>query len=123
LRDAMLRSGLTPAAVADRIGVDPKTAERWITQGRAPYPKYRHAVAALVRESESFLWPNAVPVERAARIAQSEVVQIYPRRSAVPDDVWRRLLGEARDAIGILVYSGLFLPEQYPKLVSTLKAK
>jgi hypothetical protein len=37
--------------------------------------------------------------------------------------VWRRLIGGAQDTISVLVYSGLFLPEQNPKLVSTLKAK
>jgi transcriptional regulator with XRE-family HTH domain len=123
LRDAMLLNGLTPAAIADQLGVDPKTAERWITQGRAPYPRHRHAIAALVKESESYLWPDAVPAERANRVAQSEVVQVYPRRASVPEDVWRRLIDQAQERIGILVYSGLFLPEQHPKLIATLKAK
>ena len=60
LRDAMLRNGLTPTAIAQRVGVDPKTAERWITQGRAPYPRYRFEIAALVKEDEAYLWPGAV---------------------------------------------------------------
>lgn len=60
---------------------------------------------------------------RAARVAQSEVVQVYPRRAVVPDDLWRRLIGEAQERIGILVYAGLFLPEQQPQLIAALKAK
>ncbi|MFE7872916.1 XRE family transcriptional regulator [Micromonospora humida] len=123
LRDAMLRNGFTPLAVAGQLGVDPKTVERWITQGRAPYPRYRHAIAALVKESESYLWPDAMPQERANRVAQSEVVQVYPRRAAVPDDLWRRLISQAQERVGILVYAGLFLPEQQPQLVAALKAK
>ncbi|WP_433233648.1 XRE family transcriptional regulator [Micromonospora sp. CA-248260] len=123
LRDAMLRNGLTPSSVAEQLGVDPKTVERWITQGRAPYPRYRHAIAALIKESESYLWPDAMPQERANRVAQSEVVQVYPRRAAVPDDLWRRLISQAQERVGILVYAGLFLPEQQPQLVTTLKAK
>ncbi|MFJ5664969.1 XRE family transcriptional regulator [Micromonospora chalcea] len=111
------------SAVAEQVGVDPKTVERWITQGRVPYPRYRHAIAALVKESESYLWPDAMPQQRANRVAQSEVVQVYPRRAAVPDDLWRRLISQAQERIGILVYAGLFLPEQQPQLVATLKAK
>jgi transcriptional regulator with XRE-family HTH domain len=123
LRDAVLRKGLTPAALAEHLGVDPKTAERWVTQGRAPYPKYRHAIAALLKESESYLWPDAVPADRANRVAQSEVAQVYSRRAAVPEDVWRRLINQVQERVGILVYAGLFLPEQHPRLIATLKAK
>lgn len=123
LRDSMLRKGLTPATVAEQVGVDPKTVERWITQGRAPYPKYRLAIAALLKESESYLWPAAMPTERVNRVAQSEVVRVYPRRSAVPDDLWRRLITEANERVGILVYAGLFLPEQQPQLISALRTK
>lgn len=123
LRDAILRNGLTPATVATRVGVDPKTVERWITQGRTPYPKYRHAIAALVKESESYLWPNAVPAERAQRIAESECVRVYPRRGAVPDELWRRLINNASKRIGVLVYAGLFLPEQHPQLIAVLREK
>jgi len=60
LRDALLTKGLTPADAAVKIGVDPKTVERWITQSRVPYGKHRHALAALVQESERYLWPDAL---------------------------------------------------------------
>lgn len=123
LRDAMLRNGLTPLAIAEKVGVDPKTVERWITQDRTPYPRHRHAIAALLRESESYLWPTALSPERATRVAQSEVVEIYPRRSAVPLELWQRLLDNSSERIEILVYSGLFLPEYFPRLVSTLRDK
>ncbi|WP_025616844.1 hypothetical protein [Salinispora cortesiana] len=123
LRDAILRNGFTHAAMAEHVGVDPKTAERWITQGRAPYPKYRHAIAALVKESESYLWPDAVPAERAQRIAESECVRVYPRRGAVPDELWRRLINDAAKRVGVLVYAGLFLPEQQPQLIAALREK
>ena len=36
LRDALLSKGLTPEVLAERLAVDPKTVERWITQGRTP---------------------------------------------------------------------------------------
>src|SRR3982751_5789933 len=100
LRDAMLKHGLTPVSIAEQLGVDPKTVERWITQDRSPYPKHRHAIAALVRESESYLWPNALSPNRSAQVAQSEVVTVYPRRSAVPTELWRRLLDQASHQVG-----------------------
>jgi hypothetical protein len=53
LRDAMLKQGLTPAGIAEHIAVDPKTVERWITQDRSPYPRHRHAIAALLRGKHS----------------------------------------------------------------------
>lgn len=112
LRDAMLRNGLTPDHVARAVNVDPKTVERWITKGRSPYPKHRHAIAAMVRESESYLWPDAVPAERAADIAGSEVVKVYPHRNSIPAELWDRLIGGATEHIEVLVHAALFLVER-----------
>jgi hypothetical protein len=123
LRDAVLKAGLSPLALAEKLAVSAKTVERWITLERLPYPRHRHAIATLLQERESYLWPDALPPERAVRVAESEVVHIYPRRAAVPLDLWHRLVEHAQDQIGILVYSGLFLPEQVPTLVKLLKAK
>jgi hypothetical protein len=77
----------------------------------------------VLKESESYLWPNALSPERAVKLAQSEVVQIYPRRAAVPPDLWQRLLDKAEKQIGILVYGGLFVIEQNPRWVKTLRTK
>ncbi len=123
LRDALLRRGITPPDLADQLAVDPKTVERWITLGRLPYARHRYRIAALIGENESYLWPDAVPSERAAEIAQSEIVQVFPNRAAVPADLWRRLLEGAREQIGVLVYAGLFLPEQHPRLYAALRRK
>lgn len=123
LRDALLKEGLTPAALAEKLEVNPKSVERWVTLGRVPYPRHRHAISTLLNERESYLWPDALPPERAMRVAESEVVHIYPRRSAVPIDLWRRLIELAETKIGILAYAGLFLPEQHPKLVRQLHDK
>jgi hypothetical protein len=123
LRHAVLRGGLTPTLLAQKLGVDPKTAERWITQDRRPYPRYRHAIAALVREDEAYLWPDVASRDRADRVGQSEVVKVYPRRAAVPNELWQRLISNAARRIGVLVYAGLFLPEQQPQLVGQIKSK
>ena len=120
LRESLSASGLSPHALASRLAVDPKTVERWITQGRTPYPRHRHEVAALVQESEAYLWPSAVGAERRMKAADSEIVHVYPHRAAVPSDLWARLFHGAKDHIDVLVYAGLFLPEQQPKLMKNL---
>ncbi|MEO3820980.1 XRE family transcriptional regulator [Plantactinospora sp. B24E8] len=123
LRDALLKAGLTTFGLAEKLGVNPKTAERWVTLDRAPYPRHRHAIATLLGERETYLWPKALSPQRAAQVAESEVVHIYPRRAAVPIDLWRRLIEQATNKVGILAYAGLFLPEQVPTLIRDLKAK
>ncbi|SFN15229.1 hypothetical protein SAMN05216207_10093 [Pseudonocardia ammonioxydans] len=122
LRDALNRGGLTVDALAEHVGVDPKSAERWITQGRVPYPKNRHVVAAFLRESESYLWPSAVSEAKLTEASGSEVVQVYPSRSAIPRELWDRLLDQATGRIDVLVYVGMFLTET-PNLLPALEAK
>jgi transcriptional regulator with XRE-family HTH domain len=123
-RDALFRAGMTPDQLAEQLGVDPKTVERWITAvGRTPYPRHRHKIAAILQESESYLWPDALPPERRVQVAQSELVAFYPHRAESPADIWMRLLGDATEQIEVLVYAGLFLPEQNPRLVKMLKSK
>ncbi|MEV6488560.1 helix-turn-helix transcriptional regulator [Actinoplanes sp. NPDC051633] len=123
LRDAIYKHGLTPAALAEQLGVDPKTAERWITKDRVPYPKYRSAIAAQLRESETYLWPSALSNERTHQVNQSEVAHVYARRAAAPADTWQRLLDRATRQVGVLAYAALFVPEQNPRWVSTLREK
>jgi hypothetical protein len=111
---------MTPDALAEHMGVDRKTCERWVTMGRVPYRRHRHAIAAMVRESESYLCPDALVAERRSEVARSEVVELFPHRSDVPADLWGRLLREATERVDVLVYAGLFLPEQNPRLMPML---
>ncbi|MFF0489537.1 XRE family transcriptional regulator [Nocardia sp. NPDC004068] len=111
LREALLRNGLDIAHVAEATGVDEKTVERWIAKGRTPYPRHRHKVASLVKETENYLWPDAIAPERVSAIGGSEVVKVYPHRNSVPHDLWSRLVDAAVERIDILVLAGLFLTE------------
>jgi hypothetical protein len=108
--------------IAKATGVDPKTVERWITQGRIPYPRHRHAIAAILRETENYLWPNAVTPERGAEIGGSEIVKVYPHRHNMPADLWNRLLDQAEEHIEILVYAAMFLTDD-PTLIKRLRRK
>jgi transcriptional regulator with XRE-family HTH domain len=112
LRAALLEHGLTPMALSEQIGVDPKTVERWITSGRVPYRRHRYAVAAQLAVDEAYLWPDALSRDQVTEASNSEVVAIYPHRSDVPDEIWEQLFSAARQEIGILVYAGIFLAEE-----------
>jgi hypothetical protein len=122
LRDALLRNGLTLEKVAAAVDVDPKTVERWITKGRLPYPKHRHKIAAMARESETYLWPEAIAAERKAESAAAELVQVFPHRNAVPVELWDRLIKDATQTVEVLVHAALFLVER-PRFIKDLTAK
>jgi hypothetical protein len=122
LRDALMHQGSTPEELAQSLQVDPKTVERWITKGRAPYPKHRHKIAAMLGESERYLWPDALPPDEAAMVTRSELIELYPHRNDIPADLWDRLLDKAEQEIGVLVYVGMFLTE-HPTLIKTLRTK
>lgn len=122
LRDAIEANGLTLEELAEAVDVDPKTVGRWITTGRAPYRRYRQAVAAKLKERESYLWPDALSAAERNRASESEIVKVYPHRSAVPPDLWDRLLAAATSQVDILVYVGMFLTEK-PGLLTLLEKK
>ena len=101
--------GMGAADVAARLGVDPKTVERWMA-GRVPYERNRAALARLTGWSQRDLWPG-LSAQPLSGWAIHEVRVAYPHRSAVPTDAWRHLFESAEREIGILAYSSLFLAE------------
>nr|WP_205751896.1 XRE family transcriptional regulator [Cryptosporangium phraense] len=107
LRRALADSRLRDVDVASRLGVDPKTVQRWVA-GRIPHARHRWGLADMVGKHENDLWPH---LEHLAGGASQETVAVYPHRGSVPPTVWRSLFGVARDRIDVLVYSGLFLVE------------
>ncbi|GAA1559428.1 helix-turn-helix transcriptional regulator [Kribbella lupini] len=110
LRTALLENGLTPSALASEVEVDTKTVERWI-KGRIPHRTSRYQVATRLGVDEAFLWPDAIPRDQVTTASASEILAVYPHRTEVPREVWRRLFENAEEEIGVLVYAGLFLAE------------
>ena len=110
LRAAILTRHLSPDTVADKLGVDAKTVERWI-DGRIPHRKTRLALAALLGEDEPYLWPEGLSEVQRRGVADAEVLGVYPHRSLVPTELWSGLFSRAERDIGILVHAGGFLAE------------
>jgi transcriptional regulator with XRE-family HTH domain len=111
LRALLLERGQTLDKLAEAVHVDPKTVERWITTGRIPYRNHRFAVAAFLGVDEAYIWPDALDRDEIAAVSQSEVVQVWPHRWAVPRDTWGHFFSQAEREIGALVYSGMFMAE------------
>ncbi|MFF0613242.1 XRE family transcriptional regulator [Nocardia tengchongensis] len=122
LLESLLRNGFSPATAAESLGVDVKTVERWISKGRTPFSKHRRALAALVQESENYLFPEAIDSERRTELAEAEVVKIFPHRSLIPAELWSRLLRDCTERVDILVLAGLFLAEE-PTFARSVKTK
>jgi hypothetical protein len=61
LREAVWESGIALDQFARKIGVDPKTAERWITRGVTPQPFRRWKASLILGIDESELWPQTAP--------------------------------------------------------------
>jgi len=120
LARALATAGLNAVDVAARLGVDPKTVQRWLT-GRVPYPRHRTALADLTGWTIRDLWPSTIPTPHP-ETEPDELRLTYPHRSTVPTDVWHRLFANAQHDIGILAFSALFLAED-STILRTLQVK
>jgi transcriptional regulator with XRE-family HTH domain len=121
LRAALLQRGFTPAKLAEAVGVDRKTIERWIG-GREPYRRHRYLAASKLGVDEAYLWPDALATDDVASASESEILLVYPHRWAVPYDAWRQFFESANEEIGILVYSGMFLVDD-PGIIAKIRAR
>ena len=119
LRSAMNALGLSPARLGALVDVDAKTVERWVTQDRIPRPMTRAQVAAQLGQDETYFWPELLGTDHAIGRSTSEITRVWPTRSAVPADLWRRLLDNAQEHIDVLVYAAMFLTDTH-RLADTL---
>ena len=117
LRRALIGARLRDIDVAQSLGVDPKTVQRWLG-GRVPHARHRWGVADLLSVHEYDLWPHLAELPSI----DPEVYATYPHRGSVPREIWHRLFDHAEHEIGILVYSGLFIAED-AELIRLLAAQ
>ena len=123
LRNAVVGAGLSTDQLAQRVGVDPKTVERWILNDRLPHRRHRWAVARILDDDEQYLWPAAIDEARSNAANQAEFISLYPNRGAVPQQLWDALIESATAHIDVLVFAGLFLFDTRPRLPGHLASK
>jgi transcriptional regulator with XRE-family HTH domain len=123
LRSTIASAGLSVARVAQAVGVDPKTVDRWINRDRLPHRAHRQAAADLLKTEETYLWPNLLDRSRMNSPCPAEFVAFYPHRGSVPSGLWLGLLEQSQDAIDILVYAGLFLMDGTPDIADKIGSK
>ncbi|MCC5031871.1 helix-turn-helix domain-containing protein [Streptomyces sp. WAC 00631] len=102
---------MTIEGLADRLGVDPKSVERWITSDRTPHARNAHAAAKILHADAYHLWPRLDERRRSVATPRDELVTCYPTRSVVPLDLWRSLLADAVGSIDMAVANPLFLAD------------
>ena len=109
----MLNAGLTAAALAAAVQVDPKSVGRWLVDDRTPHPVTRQKVAAILQQQETFLWPTVLldTDGACAAVAAGEIERVWPMRSTISSDTWHALFNGATRQLDILVYAGAFLIE------------
>lgn len=122
LRSALLARGMTVQTLAEAIQVNPKTVERWITQGKVPYRRHQYATATALQVDVTTLWEDGRTVDSATDLTKAEIATVYPHRHMVPSGLWREIYGRAQRHLDVLVYSGLFLSED-PQFHDLVKAK
>lgn len=83
LREAILNAGMTPGMLAERVSVDAKTVQRWVSQGRRPHPVTRHAVACAVGRPMAELWPMPDSVPESAPQSGVSLALVLDRLSSV----------------------------------------
>jgi transcriptional regulator with XRE-family HTH domain len=119
LHDAIRQTGRRLEDVAEDVGADSKTVERWITTGRLPRPATRQKVAEVLGVPESILWPEAPGVAYGT----SELVGIYATRKELPPATISSLLDAAQDEVDVLAYAALWLWDSVPGFAERLSQK
>ncbi|GAA4859145.1 DUF5919 domain-containing protein [Kitasatospora terrestris] len=114
---------LSARQLATRVGVAPKTVERWLTdEALVPHPRNRADVSEVLGVSEAMLWPNVV--RSAIKTGPDrEIVSVYPYRSACPSSAWGQLIGDAKGDLFFAGYTNYFLWLEQPNFLGTLRAK
>lgn len=121
LRLAMTAASMEPESLARKVGVDPKTVQRWLG-GRLPHPRHRWKICDVLRQSEQYIWPEVL-VGASGILQTSEIVAAYAHRADAPSQLWSGMLEGARKNMDLLGYSISFFPEQHSSLAQTLEEK
>ncbi|MFG3110166.1 hypothetical protein [Streptomyces tendae] len=114
---------MTIEGLADHLGIDPKSVDRWLNSDRTPHARNAEAAAKLLGADAYHLWPKLGERHRSTPSAQDEVVACYPMRSTVPYTLWRSTLANATTVIDLAVSNLLFLADAVWDLPTLLADK
>ncbi|SDU86916.1 hypothetical protein [Jiangella alkaliphila] len=121
LKATMIERGVTAQALAEKVGVDQKTVQRWVSLGRVPYPRIADEVATMLEVDVKQLWPT-LGRGKAAKAALGEVVEVYPHRGSVPHELWARLLSGADESVDLWAWAATFFHQVQPRIGRQLAA-
>jgi transcriptional regulator with XRE-family HTH domain len=121
LRRAMMQAGLSVQELASALLVDPKTVQRWVSQGRTPHRATAGQAANILKVKPGELWPS---LDLAAEASHTEeVVGHYPQRALIPKHFWLDLVAQATSSIDIISYAAIHLLEDNPGVQVLLREK
>lgn len=120
LRAAMAAKKVSTSALAEHVGVDTKTVERWINRGRLPHRVNRELIAERLDADAAYLWPESEDTASLIRASQAELIGFYPSRAGLPMDTWTMLIDKSVEAIDLLAFGGSFLHDSVPDCVQRL---
>jgi len=123
LRASITDAGLTLQQFGEKVGVDPKTVERWITKDRIPHRTHRMNAARVLGKTDVFLWPATDSDPRTRSATRAEFVDLYPSRGSLPVSTWEELIDNAREAIDLLAFAGSFLHDSVPEFAERIAAR
>lgn len=123
LRGALVAANVTIEGLSRRLGVDPKSVERWITSDRTPHARNAHAAAKILGADPYHLWPRLDERHRSTPAPRDELVACYPTRGAVPYALWCSTLAGATAVIDLAVANPLFLADAVWDLPALLADK
>jgi hypothetical protein len=107
LRRGMFEAHLSQSDLAARLGVDPKTVQRWL-DGRLPYARHREQLARMLGLDEGEIWPE-LRARRPVRSVPGDLAAAYPRRNLIPQGAWLSIFAGAAVGVNIVAYSAEFL--------------
>ena len=121
LRKTLTESDYDERALAEELGLDPKSVQRWITREVTPRRTMAHRAAKLLNVPAAWLWPE-LDSEREAG-SQAEIVALYPHRSETPKHLWLDLLSAANSTVWLYANASLFIAEDNPGSIDIIRAK
>jgi len=121
LRTTLLESDYDERSLADDLGLDPKSVQRWITRDITPRRNAAYRAAKLLGVPPSWLWPDLEADRESA--SQAEIVKLYPHRSEVPRHLWLDLLTATSHRVWLYANASLFLPEDNPESIDIIRRK